>query len=69
MHYEMTLLTSFVVINDSQDVDVHVTTVVSADRTSGVHDTCGKLFVIVRLIRHIWDHGGSGRDPSILRLK
>ena len=47
MHYEMMLLTSFVVINDSQDVDVHVTTVVLVDRTSGVHDTCGKVFVIV----------------------
>ena len=47
MHYEMMLLTSFVVINDSQDVDAHVTTVVSVDRTSGVHDTCGKVFVIV----------------------
>ena len=47
MHYEMMLFTSFVVIHDSQDVDAHVTTVVSVDRTSGVHDICGKVFVIV----------------------
>ena len=47
VHNEMMLFTSFVVIHDSQDADAHVTTVVSVDRTSGVHDTCGKVFVIV----------------------
>ena len=46
MHYEMMLFTSFVVIPDSQDVDADLT-VGSVDRTSGVHDTCGKVFVIV----------------------
>ena len=47
MHYEMMLLTWFVVIDDSQDVHEDVTTVVLVDGTSAVHDTCGKVFVIV----------------------
>ena len=47
MHYEMMFFTSFVVIHHSQDVDGHMTTVVSVARTSGVHDTCSKVFVIV----------------------
>ena len=47
MHYEMMLLTWFVVIDDSQDVHEDVTTVVLVNSTSAVHDTCGKVFVIV----------------------
>ena len=47
MYYEMMLLTWFVVIDDSQDVHEDVTTVVSVYSTSAVHDTCGKVFVIV----------------------
>ena len=47
MHYEMILLISFVVIDDSQDVDEDMTTGVQMDSTSAVHDGSGKAFVIV----------------------
>ena len=47
IHYEMMLFTWFVVIDDSQDVNEDETAVVLINSTSSVHDTCGKVFVIV----------------------
>ena len=41
------LFTWFVVIDDSQDVHKDETAVVSINSISVVHDTCGKVFVIV----------------------
>ena len=43
----MMLFTWFVVIDDSQDVHDDETAVVLINSTSAVHDTCGKVFVIV----------------------
>ena len=42
MHYEMMLFTSFVVVPDSEDIEIDLT-VGSVDRTSGIHDTCGNI--------------------------
>ena len=43
----MMFFTWFVVIDDPQDVNEDETDVVLMDSTSGVHDTSGKVFVIV----------------------
>ena len=47
IHDEMMLFTWFVVIDDSQDVHEDETAVVLINSTSAIHDTCGKVFVIV----------------------
>ena len=47
MHYEMILLISFVVIDDSQDVGEDMNTGVNMNSMSAVHDDCGKPFLIV----------------------
>ena len=47
MHYDMILLISFVVINDSQDVGEDMHTGVNMNTMSAVHDDCGKPFLIV----------------------
>ena len=47
MHYEMIILISFVVIDDTQDVSEDITTGVHMNSTSAVHDDYGKPFLII----------------------